>query len=237
MIPKHYMFAFSGYSGVGKDECVKPLVEKHNAIHIGLADVAKRHVMDLYQFTVDQMFGPSENRNKLDSRYGLTPRHILQEYMRIMQDMYSYTWIDKGLSIAMDIADVDIFKDDYVFKYSYSKIVGLISSQENICYPISSPVITVFSDFRHWHDIKRPLVFKSDKFIPVLIRIKRPSIQKPPFDHRSEIEQSTIPDSEFNFIIDNNFDVPCLHYQVEKVVSYVFGFGVPEQTINSNSIE
>jgi hypothetical protein len=48
-------------------------------------------------------------------------------------------------------------------------------------------------------------------FIPVLIRVKRPSIPNPPYNHRSETEMATIPDSVFDFVVNNNGTVEDLH--------------------------
>src|SRR5690606_12488317 len=86
----------------------------------------KRHLADLYDFTEEQLFGPSAFRNKGDLRYPkktltdfnfhdfdieegdpkywLSPREALQLYCEQMNNLYLNTWIEKGIRIHQEIA-------------------------------------------------------------------------------------------------------------------------------------
>lgn len=68
------MFCVSGFSGAGKDEFVRRLVQR-GAEQTGLADPAKRHMADVYGFTEEQLFGPSAFRNAGDMRF---PKNTLR---------------------------------------------------------------------------------------------------------------------------------------------------------------
>lgn len=59
----------SGQAGAGKDTVADFLVEHHGFVKIALADPIKRAAMEWWDFTEDQLWGPSEMRNKPDERY------------------------------------------------------------------------------------------------------------------------------------------------------------------------
>ncbi len=58
-----------GSAGAGKTEVAKHLVEKHGFVEIAFADEIKRICMRLWDFTEEQLWGPSELRSVLDERY------------------------------------------------------------------------------------------------------------------------------------------------------------------------
>lgn len=316
------MFCVSGFSGTGKDEFCRRLVEGHGAVHTGLADPAKRHMADIYGFTRDQLFGPSQMRNAGDPRYPktaitkagarladrselldangddvdpekiwwcadldltdkteirnlvmapsdsacagkklfqskklggtrvriffedtnpmffLSPREALQKYCDLMNQMYLCTWVQAGVELHRKLAvlkDV-IVADNQISRpiYAYDRMFGLMPNKSGIGTEAvfhreaTRDVITCFSDFRHRHEINYVHEIADGErgdFKAVLIRVKRPGVEKPPFNHRSETEQATIPDSEFDYVVDNNDTVSSLHAMVDTIVSQVKGEG------------
>jgi hypothetical protein len=66
---KSILLAVSGHSGAGKDTIADYLTKVHAFTKVGLADPLKRICFDVYAFTEDQLWGPSEMRNAPDSRY------------------------------------------------------------------------------------------------------------------------------------------------------------------------
>lgn len=276
----HYIICVSGYSGVGKDEFCHRLVKKHEAIHTGLADPAKRHMADIYGFTRDQLFGPSSLRNAGDvrypktsiTRYGarpatkddlvganvdstkqywclsfqyinaeisqnfksaikretgtdiklyfntedpaffLSPREALQLYCDLMNTLYTDTWVRKGIEVHKQLA---LFDDDRP-KFIYDRMSGLLPNDGS--RNRYHNVITCFSDFRHKHELEYVKSIDCDNMKIVSVRIKHPTINKPPFDHKSETEQSTIPDRAFDFIAYNNRDIEHLHNMADRIV-------------------
>lgn len=55
--------------GAGKDAAAARLIEKHGFVRIGIADHLKRICKDVFAFTDEQLWGPSDMRNKPDLRY------------------------------------------------------------------------------------------------------------------------------------------------------------------------
>jgi hypothetical protein len=223
-MPRHIIIGFSGYAKTGKDACADYLVKKYNAIHTGLADPAKRHMMEVYGFTEDQVFGAA--KDEVDPRIGVKPRILLQDYMKLLQDRYEPTWIEKGIKVHKELANS---------KLRYERTKGVIESSYDGRFlnhaqfldpKFEYVVITTFSDIRHWHDVRG---VKNNG--GAVVRVKRPGIDKPPFDHRSETEQATIPDEEFHFIIDNDFGLEDLYRKIDSVIEYLMKFGFPEVPI------
>ena len=67
------IIGISGVAGTGKDTVASILVDNHLFVRIALADVIKRIVRDVFDFSESQLWGPSEKRNEIDYRY---PRNL-----------------------------------------------------------------------------------------------------------------------------------------------------------------
>lgn len=281
---KHIMVCVSGFSGVGKDEFVKHLVKAFGAVQTGLADPAKRHMSDVYKFTEQQLFGPSEFRNAGDVRipknafrekslrqfdgplpgshdglvpgigkdgscvwldpkvrhwiyksnehhgrphlpgpphtvfvpegdpeFWLSPREALQLYCELMNNLDIDTWIRKGVDDQICIASG---------KWTYDRMKGILRSQgwtEGMKH-----VVTCFADFRHIHEIRYVKEFRGPvPFTPVTVRVKRPSVPIPPYNHRSETEQVQIRDAAFDFVVNNDSSIEALHANADRVMQAV----------------
>jgi hypothetical protein len=59
----------AGLAGSGKDTVADILVSKYGFCRVSFADPLKRYAMEVYDFTEEQLWGPSENRNAPDKRY------------------------------------------------------------------------------------------------------------------------------------------------------------------------
>ncbi len=62
-----------GKAGSGKDTLGNRLAEKLDGVTLGLADPMKRYMAQVFQFSDTQLYGPSEERNKIDPRYTNKP--------------------------------------------------------------------------------------------------------------------------------------------------------------------
>ncbi len=165
-----------------------------------------------------------------DPRFFLSPREALQKYCNLMNKMYLFTWVRHGIEVHRKLA---CFKTDGLNQtrhpvYCYDRMLGLIDNEcviDNVetRREVTGDVITCFSDFRHWHEIlyTRQAAKESNEFRPILIRVKRPGIEKAPYNHRSETEQETIPDSEFDYVVMNNGSIEQLSLTVDTIVSQV----------------
>jgi hypothetical protein len=63
------IIGISGFAGSGKDTSAEFLIKNHDFGRIGLADKLKRMAKDAFDFSDDQMWGPSSFRNAPDKRY------------------------------------------------------------------------------------------------------------------------------------------------------------------------
>lgn len=141
----------------------------------------------------------------------LSPREALQIYCNTMNDMYLDSWVRKGIEIHKQLATM---------KYSYDQMKGPFEIEPEVGSENNDHFLTCFSDFRHRHEIK--LVRKiADTYIPVVIRIRHPKITTPPYNHRSETEQTTIPDSAFDFVVMNDGTLEELYQKVNEIVRIV----------------
>jgi len=304
---KHFMVCISGFSGSGKDEFARTMVEELGAPKVGLADPAKRHMADLYGFTEQQLFGPSAARNAGDVRYPkraffesglcissvgaenvpeglqwprgaspeicrlipgvkywemqdrraapstlkaiagspfvpgqlgdatvyvqegdphfwLSPRESLQLYCELMNTMYGDTWIRKSVSVHMQLGRTVEVRGHRFMQYAYDRMSGLVVPDAANLVPAPEDGGAFFScsaDFRHRHEFNLVRKIRSDSFVPVTVRVRRPSVPDPPFDHRSETEQATIPDGFFDFVVDNDGTVEDLHDKARRVLDAV----------------
>jgi hypothetical protein len=301
----HYIICISGFAGSGKDAAASLLVNKYGAVQTGLADPGKRHMADAYDFSEQQLFGPSQFRNAGDLRipknsfrgrgpsqalrrwngplpenleegkihklssdknywtyltpipeipwrldphsdnglfetrqifvtegdpeFWLSPREALQVYLEKMNHLDVYTWIRKGVKDQLLLA---------TGRWGYHRMKGLIRADEELQEPVfsatkwvkpgSSDPITCFADFRHISEIQyiRGLALENGStFTPVLVRIKRPSVAKPPYNHRSETEQTQIRDAAFDFVVHNDGDLPHLYNLMDDIVQYIKSHG------------
>lgn len=95
------VLGFVGLAGSGKDTAADILVQKRNYVKVALADPLKRFCREVYDFSEEQLWGPSSARNAGDPRYSrsdgslLSPRVALQtlgtEWGR---HCYETTWAD-----------------------------------------------------------------------------------------------------------------------------------------------
>jgi hypothetical protein len=107
-----------GLSGSGKDTIADYLVKNHEFIKIAFADKVKEVAKDLFGFSDEQLWGPSEKRNEPDERYVqcyvidsyhqdqafpkyLTPRYVLQRLgTEFGRDCYPNLWLDIAIKKA-----------------------------------------------------------------------------------------------------------------------------------------
>lgn len=63
------IIGISGIAGSGKDTLADFLVKENSFVKVALADPLKRIAKEVYEFTDDQLWGPSASRNAPDTRY------------------------------------------------------------------------------------------------------------------------------------------------------------------------
>ena len=158
-----------------------------------------------------------------DPFFWLSPRESLQLYCELMNNLYLDTWVEKGINIHRQLGEVHQEDENDIFmRYAYDRMKGVVlndirngeSWKKNVGY-----TVTCFADFRHWHEVRAAK--RVTGMTSVLVRIRSNRVPEPPFQHRSETEQATIPDSEFDFVLQNDGSVEEAHVRVEKMMRSV----------------
>ncbi len=151
-----------------------------------------------------------------DPEYWLSPRETLQKYCEHMNKMYLDTWIRKGLSQHLDYAKGGV---------RYTPMQGLVRDGSESVGDPKDLTITCFADFRHIHEFKAAARVRSAATEVYFIRIVSDRVPTPPYDHRSETEQTQIPDSDFHFIVKNNDTIERLHDAASVIVQHLRDVG------------
>ena len=98
-----------GKSGSGKDTVADYLVQKYNFTKISFADELKRIAKQVFGFSNETLWGPSELRNIPDKRYPLpngeflVPRKVLIELGDAGRNSYPTIWAERTINIARKI--------------------------------------------------------------------------------------------------------------------------------------
>ena len=80
---------------VGKDTAAEYIEENYPGAHrVAFADKLKQISIMLFGLSQEQCYGPVEIKEKIDPRYGLTPREILQALGQKMREIYPDIWVD-----------------------------------------------------------------------------------------------------------------------------------------------
>jgi hypothetical protein len=146
-----------------------------------------------------------------DPEFWLSPREALQIYLEKMNTLDVYTWVRHGVNTHHFLSSG---------KYDYNRMKGLIPV-DRTTPKRDSHFLTCFADFRHIPEIQyvREYSERPDVSVfPILIRVKRPSIPVPPYNHRSETEQVKIRDAAFDAVVHNDRDLSYLYAQIDNVI-------------------
>lgn len=80
-----------GKAGSGKDTTAMILVRERGYVVVALADAMKRFLVEVYGFTEEQLWGPSEKRNAPDFRYprpGADAKAARRRFVDLMSDVF-----------------------------------------------------------------------------------------------------------------------------------------------------
>lgn len=213
----------SGFSGSGKDTvadeiCRDPWIlgETNRGswfVKLAMADGIKRICHDVFDWSYEQLWGPSATRNIPDKRYPreggfLTPRFALQalgsEWGR---NCYENVWVELALRLSKQLVGSS--------EYVYSQVRGVIPASK--VGPIEPWKGVVIPDcrFKNEFSLLREAGAK-------LVRVKRKGLEEPPYRHPSETEQTEVPDDYFDYVFHNDGaleDVPLKIADMMKELS------------------
>jgi hypothetical protein len=205
-----------GQAGSGKDTVADILVAEHGYIKIALADPLKRICRDVFWFSDEQLWGPSEKRNEPDKRYVrakcpmhetlgmvtisnchceyLTPRLALQrlgtEWGRMC---YPNVWIDYALRMAVKTLSPEYHRDGVTYDAR-----SLVTSAP----PGFRCNGVVISDVRFRNEVDAISQMVGGR----VWRIERPGagLQGEAAKHQSEQEQKEIPQARYDRTLHND---------------------------------
>lgn len=188
----------SGKAKVGKDTMADFLVKRYGFVKVGFADPIKRVCQGVFGFTDHQLWGPSDERDRPDLRFPipgkghLVVRVPLQTLGDWARDLYQDAWVDLLLSMVDPLLSG-------THRYDFKK--GLLPNRRFNPFR-RKPVGIVVPDVRFPNELKRLRTVRKDVAI---IRVKRLAVvpQSGIVGHKSETDQDSIPDDEFDAVITN----------------------------------
>ena len=226
-----------GKAGSGKDTAADFMVAQHGFVKVAVADPLKRICREVFDFSEEQLFGPSEKRNEPDRRYlrwmadiphmltedakkefpdgnvpqYLTPRHALQQLgTEWGRACYENVWVDYALRVAKKVMFGQEFKTHD--KQNYDQCLGLYDWNESPMKPIRGVVIP---DVRFKNEVKAIRAAGGR-----VIRMRRgdPKLTGAAGQHSSETEQDQIPEVDLDFTINNEGTLEELYLQVQHII-------------------
>jgi hypothetical protein len=243
-------------AGTGKDTAADHLVRKHGFVKMSLADEIKRTAKRWWDFSDEQLWGPSHMRNAPDKRYPrgtitvpghdgngtpvleveteyLSPRFALQVLgTEGGRTCYSNTWVDIIRRNAREVLSG---------RASYDTKDGLTYHLEPL--PLAErPAGVVIPDCRFRNEmeaVRDESGYRLDIDGPtiegVMVRLVRPGIQKLTAGvqgHASEAEQLSIPDREFDYVLRVEEGIENFHHQVDVLVADIQARRIVRDAVN-----
>lgn len=109
MTTRRVLIGIAGLAGSGKSTVAEFLRTEHDFAVVSLADPIKRIAKDLFAFSDMQLWGPSSARNDVDPRYGVSPRHVLQQLgTEFGRAIWPAVWTTRALKDAASMPRVVI---------------------------------------------------------------------------------------------------------------------------------
>jgi hypothetical protein len=214
------LVGISGQAGSGKDTCADYLIKNYGFVRVAFADPMKRFVQDVFDFTDEQIWGPSEKRNAEDLRYfrgdgrmphHLSPRLALQtlgtEWGR---DCYPNVWVEYAIRVHEKLQGGGYAYDQRRGLYTVSYLMNAETSP--MLWPRTNVVI---SDVRFKNEVEG-----IRKAGGCLVRVIREGAHGDVGvkGHASEEEQKSMPDEMFDAVIYNHEGFPAFHAAIEKIL-------------------
>lgn len=239
------IIGLSGFAGSGKDLVSDILVRDHGFVKIALADCMKRFLKEVYDFSDEQLWGPSEERNKPDERYQRKPfgyaagePHFVGRIenvppfskegedlvRRAMADMYltpRYALQRLGTEFGRDCYPNTWL--DYTLRIAKTTLGHFEEKYLEVYTAQKGLHRAVIGDERPQGVVIPDCRFKNEfsaiKKANKIIRIKRTGYENPAWNHPSETEQMEVPDEEFDAILLNDGTISLLESRVATILA------------------
>lgn len=202
------LIVLSGLASSGKDTVANIFSEIGNLQKVAFADDAKRMLINLFGFTEEVLWGPSELRNVpneklLKKGIHLTARKALQT---LCTDFVRKCYPDKWADDLFDMLD-RIEKEPNEWFYDRTK--GFVKTDFD---NYSSGI--VISDLRFHNEY---ILSKQRKAILIKINKENAGLKGEEGKHISETDMNDIPDDSYNYIINNNRSLDELKINIKLI--------------------
>lgn len=210
------LVGISGFAGSGKDTIANYLVERYSYQKTSLADPIKRACREIFGFSDDTLWGPSHMREALDTRYPFSGRSPADGFQMHEIALSEYEWwIDprsgqkypKYLSarICLQTLGTEFGRrlDSDLWIKSCLRYIGDSGTSR-----WAIPDVRFRNEMDHIRSAGG-----------VLIRVCREGQRSL---HQSEQEMADIPDTHFDFVIQNFGSLSSLHEKVDSVMSAIY---------------
>lgn len=228
-----------GTMGTGKDTFADRLVAKHDFVKVAFADPLKRICKEVYDFSDEQLWGPSEKRNEPDPRYRrkcdrcgsedgyvltcgecdhgtksffLSPRMALQLLgTEWGRHCYENTWVDYALRAA------DLLLGTDTAAYSQREGVFDVSALTREDRWPSELRGVVIPDVRFPNEVKA-IRAKGGKII-YLRRTWAQKITHGVLNHSSELEMAYVPAQWIDRSVDIPIGLEPYHQAIDEIMA------------------
>jgi hypothetical protein len=127
-------------AGAGKDTLADILVRKGYG-KVALADPLKRILMSVWQFTEEQLWGPSHCRNKPDFRYPLEDRSFLTP-RKALQALDALRQADPDCWSRVCLRTCGVLLGPTGYRYRYDRVQGLVQVAPSDTPPLRGVLVT-----------------------------------------------------------------------------------------------
>ncbi len=231
----------SGFSGTGKDTVADILVKHHGYVKMGFADILKRICKEVFDFSDEQLWGPSEKRNAPDLRYPqpcyCTDTDALDS-AGVPQGKSAFCSCCKGTGTiyltprhALQQLGSEWGRScypniwvEYAMRMATKLVEGKILGYEKESGPLTKtfavygnvpgPKNVVISDVRFMNEMAA--IAEAGGY---LVRVTRPSVTISPYMHASELEQARVEDDKFDAMVHNDGSLDDLQQKVEAFLT------------------
>lgn len=250
---KNLIIGLSGVSGSGKDT-VADLIQEVGSqggqgwTKVALADPMKRIVRDVYDFTDEQLWGPSEMRNEPDKRYprpcsdcgGKGDRvyedtspgeSALQPCMMCHGEKVTYLTCREALQQLGTEWARNCYPDTWV-DLTIRTAEKLMDPQSRLTYSQALGLLQGGVDLEPiWGVLVSDVRYRNElaaikKAGGMVLRVRRETTLSAEYtSHSSEAEMGQIQDSEFDLVIDNTGTLADLETHVRQFVQQFISGG------------
>lgn len=194
--------------GAGKTSFASALV-RYDFVPVACADLLKRMVRDLFGFSNNQVFGDISEKERVDPRYGFSPRYALQKVgTEVCREVYEDAWVNYAIKTARELLDHPTGR-------RYVARIGVIDDLDEPQYPIKGVAI---------HDIRFPNELRAIKKAGgYMVRVVRFSEEPPQqgLGHASSVSLLGVPNSEYDVIVPNTGTLRALYDEAGKALYYL----------------